>query len=148
MPTISLSELEEAFQWASAGSASEMEAYISKETGKIYFVSDSEDADEEEIPEDCDDSDLYWSVPNKNDLDLGKMLAIRFVEEYLPDELDQVSDILRRRGGYGRFKTLLEVRNLMNSWYKFESDETKKAILAWAEEQGITVEIDQPKRGT
>lgn len=33
-----------------------------------------------------DDASAYWSVPPKNDLDLGRKLVYRFAQEHLPGE--------------------------------------------------------------
>ena len=99
----------EAFEFVSFGPAQEHQAYLCLETGKIYWHSDIGDNDEE-LPEDIDDAGKYVAVPHKNDLDLGKNLAIDFVEEFLPDDVIEVTRMFSRRGAYSNFKNLLERR--------------------------------------
>ena len=79
----------EAFEFVSFGPAEEHHAYLCLETGKIYWHSELGD-DEEELPEDIDDAERYLVIPHKNDLNLGKNLAIDFVEEVLPDATSEV----------------------------------------------------------
>ncbi len=71
MPTVSLDKLEDAMEWASSDFL-ENEAYICRQTGKIYWIAgDPGMIDEEEIPEDIHNSDRYLPVPDKRNLDLG-----------------------------------------------------------------------------
>ncbi len=58
------------------------QAYLDKETGKIYWHSDFGD-NFEELPEDIDDA-KYIEIPHKNELELGKRLVLDFVYENLP----------------------------------------------------------------
>ncbi len=72
-------------------------------------------------------------------LDLGSRLAHRFVEQRAPQYEADVHGIFRRKGAYGRFKTLLERRGLLGAWHEFEQAATQAALLAWAEEEGMSV---------
>ena len=47
-------DISEAFEFVSFGSMYEHQAFLDKETGKVYYHSDFDD-DEEELPEDIDD---------------------------------------------------------------------------------------------
>ena len=76
-------------------------------------------------------------VPHKNDLDLGRRLALAFVNRELPDDADTVAAFFRRRGAYRRFKELLNARGMLQQWFDFESRATEKALRAWCEENGI-----------
>ena len=49
-----------------------------------------------------------------------------------------VSDI-QRRGAYGRFKDLLERRNLLEQWYAFEQSAQRRAIEHWCEENSLEI---------
>ena len=53
----------------------EHQAYLCKQTGKIYLHSDLYEDPDEELPEDLEDGDKYIALPGKRDLDLGKPLA-------------------------------------------------------------------------
>ena len=136
--TVTFDNLELALCWVSAGAPSENSAFISKETGKIFYSSMNYDTDEE-VPGDVDDPSLYWSVPHKNDLDLGRNLVFRFVDEHLPSERDRVYDFFHRRGAYARFKDLLEHQGRLDQWYEFELTATEQALREWAQENGLCV---------
>jgi hypothetical protein len=135
-------DLRSAFEFVSSGAPSEHSASISVATGKISWHSlllDLEDDDQD----DDDDTDGCISVPHKNDLDLGRRLALRFVGEEMPADYDTVADFFRRRGAYARFKDLLQRRRMLELWYAFEEHATQQALLAWCEENGIQL-VDEP----
>jgi hypothetical protein len=138
MTTIPLADLESAFDWVSASAPFDNAAYISKATGEIFYASETNDVPEE-VPEDCDDDGLYWSVPHKNQLDLGRALIEQFVSERLPDQYATVREIFQRRGAYGRYKDLLSRSGKLDEWYAYEQSATRAALLAWAKEHGIEI---------
>ena len=76
MPRVCLSDLQAAMEWAS-DDMSDNEAYVCRETGKIYWVSEEPGLldDEEETPGDIDNIEKYLPVPDKRDLDLGTRLV-------------------------------------------------------------------------
>ena len=79
--------------WPSTSLASrapmEHNAYVSLDTGKVYWTSDSDDAFDEDIPDDVESSDRYLAIPHKNELNLGRSLALRFVAHELPECYDE-----------------------------------------------------------
>jgi hypothetical protein len=111
------------------GSAPPMEhnAFISLDTGQIYWTSELNPM-EEGLPDDFETSDRYIAIPHKNDLDLGRDLALGFVARDLPKRYAQAEDIFRRKGAYARFKQLLESERVLEKWYKFESESVEKAL--------------------
>ena len=121
----------------SFGAPLEHSAYICVDTGKIYCHSVSAGLEEEDLPEDLETSDRYIAVPHKNDLGLGRRLALAFVDQELSDEYDTVAGFFGRRGAYRRFKALLHARGTLERWDEFENLATEKALLAWCEENGI-----------
>ncbi len=125
--------------FVSSGAMYDATAYISRETGKIYWESSGID-EEDELPDDLHDSSLYASVPHQSDLDLGKRLVLRFTARALPDRYDQVSAIFRRQGAYSRFKELLDDKGLLQEWYKYENSAGETALREWAIDEGFTVE--------
>ncbi len=74
----------------------ENEAYLDRQSGKIYWHSEFGDNDEE-LPNDIDD-EKYIAIPDKKELDLGKPLVLDFAREFLPDDYDEVRHIFSRRG--------------------------------------------------
>jgi hypothetical protein len=136
--SVNAEELRTTFEFVSFGAPLEHSAYISVDTGKIYCHSLSAGLEEEEdLPEDLETSDHYIAVPHKNDLGLGRHLALAFVNQELSDEYNTVAGFFERRGAYGRFKALLQARGMLEQWYEFENHATEEALLAWCEENGI-----------
>lgn len=128
-----LSELLDALEWVSVAGEANC-AYISRETGRIYWHTETGDLDEE-LPDDVEEAQLYASVPHKHDLDLGQRLAFRFVRANAPDAYEQVRDYFSRRGAYGRFKDFLERGGLLDAWYAYQQEATASALREWAESE-------------
>jgi hypothetical protein len=135
--SVSASDLHLAFDFVSAGAPSENCAYICIDTGRIYWTSILVDLEGEDLPEDLGISDRYIAVPHKNDLELGRSLALAFADQELSDDYDTVTGFFRRKGTYRRFKDLLETRGKLEAWYTFEDNATKAALLGWCEENSI-----------
>jgi hypothetical protein len=75
--SVDAEELRTTFEFVSFGAPLEHSAYICIDTGKIYCHSLSAGLEEEEdLPEDLETSDHYIAVPHKNDLGLGRNLAL------------------------------------------------------------------------
>ena len=54
--------------------------------------------DSDELPDNIEDSKKYIEIPHKNELDLGKNLVMRFVIEFMPDDIYRVENIFKRKG--------------------------------------------------
>ncbi len=136
MVAIRYDDLFLAFEFSSAGLPMEHNAYISIDTGQIHWDSEWNPM-EEEVPDDLETSDRYIAVPHKNDLDLGRILALRFVEQVLPERYGQAEAFFRKKGAYARFKRLLESEGVLEKWYKFETEAVDKALRGWCAENDI-----------
>ena len=53
---------------------------------------------EDDVPADIHDSDRYIGVPHKNDLGLGRRLALAFAEKECPADYETVVRFFQRRG--------------------------------------------------
>jgi hypothetical protein len=73
---VSFSDLQLAFEFVSSGGMGENEAYLDRQSGKIYWHSEFGDNDEE-LPDDID-NEKYIAIPDKRELDLGKPLVLDF----------------------------------------------------------------------
>ncbi len=133
---VRLSELLDAFEWVSAVGPFENEAYVSRETGKIWLVSDMDDTGEEP-PDDIDDESLYLAVPSRNELDLGRSLALEFSAEHLPERMAEIRGFFARPGAYGRFKSLLDAADMLEAWYAYEAHGVAQALRAWSAENEV-----------
>src|SRR5689334_23860392 len=79
---VSFSDLQLAFEFVSSGGMGENEAYLDRQSGRIYWHSEFGDNDEE-LPDDIDD-EKYISIPDKRELDLGKPLVLDFAVSSYP----------------------------------------------------------------
>ena len=140
--TVKYEELSAAFDFVSFAAPMEHHAYISMDTGIIYWISDTNPL-EEEVPEDLETSDRYLAIPHKNDLDLGSELALRFTAEALPDQHTRVEKFFGHRGAYARFKDLLASEGCLDKWYAFEAESAERAPRNWCTENGIEVVDDK-----
>ena len=68
---VSFSDLRLAFEFVSSGGMGQNEAYLDRQSGKIYWHSEFGDNDEE-LPNDIDD-EKYISIPDKRELDLESL---------------------------------------------------------------------------
>jgi hypothetical protein len=138
MVAVKYDDLLEAFDFVSSGAPMEHSAYISLDTGAIYWVSELNPL-EEDVPDDLETSTRYLAVPHKNELDLGSRLALRFAAEELPDRYPQIEGFFRRRGAYARFKDLLDAEGFLDKWYAFEAEATEGALRRWCAANDIQV---------
>lgn len=138
MAAVKYEDLSDAFDFVSSAAPMEHEAYISIDTGRIYWVS-SAGTLEEELPDDFEESDRYLAIPHKNDLDLGRNLALRFAEAELPDAYERARDCFGHRGAYACFKALLAAHGCLERWYAFEAECTEEALKDWCKDNQIEV---------
>jgi hypothetical protein len=131
---VKFAEIEQAYEFVSFGAPYDHQAYLCKESGQIFYASESGDLNE--VPEDIED-EKYIEIPTKRDLNLGKELVLDFVAEHVPDELQSVDAMFRRKGAYSRFKAFLEDRNLLQPWYDYESKAQAAALRRWCEDNEI-----------
>ena len=132
---VSFSDLQLAFEFVSSGGMGENEAYLDRQSGKIYWHSGFGDNDEE-LPDDIDD-EKYIAIPDKKELDLGEPLVLDFAREFLPDDYDEVRHIFSRRGAYRRYKDLLVRQGALERWYDFSNKAEEAALREWCAENGI-----------
>jgi hypothetical protein len=136
--TVKYEDLSAAFDFVSFAAPMEHHAYVSIDTGTIYWISDLNPL-EEDIPDDLETSDRYIAVPHKNDLDLGSDLALRFAAEQLPRLYNRVEQFFRHRGAYARFKELLASEGCLDKWYAFEAESTERALRDWCTANDISL---------
>ena len=132
---VSFSDLQLACEFVSSGGMVENEAYLDRQSGKIYWHSEFGNNDEE-LPDDIDDK-KYIPIPDKRELDLGKPLVMDFAREFLTDDYEEVRQIFSRRGAYRRYRDLLVRRGALERWYDFSSKSEETALREWCAENGI-----------
>ncbi len=138
MVTVRYDDLLLAFEFVSAGLPMEHNAYISIETGQIFWISDVYPT-EDEVPDDLETSDRYIAIPHKNELDLGRNLALRFAAQELPERYERAKAFFHSRGVYARFKQLLDSEGVLEKWYTFEAGSVEQALRDWCAENSIQI---------
>jgi hypothetical protein len=146
MVRIKYDDLSAAFDFVSFAAPFEHHAFVSLDTGAMYWVSETSPIDDEDLPDDLETSDRYILIPHKNDLDLGKRLALRFAEERLAYRYASVEACFCHRGAYGRFKELLAEERSLEAWYAFEAESTERALREWCAGNGIEVVADDAEQ--
>ena len=140
MVTTKYDDLSAAFDFVSFGAPFEHRAFVSRDTGAVYWISEVNPIDEEDVPDDLEISDRYVPIPHKNDLDLGTQLALRFAREELPHRFGTIADFFRHRGAYARFKDLLSSEGCLEKWYAYEAEATEQALRDWCEANEIQLD--------
>jgi hypothetical protein len=135
---ISLKEIQEAFEFVCAASGGEHQAFLCKQSDKLYCHSDLCD-DLDTLPDDIDDDGKFLPIPDKRELDLGKPLALDFARQFLPGDFSDVRQFFSRRGAYARFKDLLARRGALDQWYEFEAKAEESALRMWCDRNSIEV---------
>ncbi|MET0208359.1 MAG: hypothetical protein ABW220_04920 [Burkholderiaceae bacterium] len=138
---IKLPDLVEAYDWASTGGQYESAAYVTRSTGRIWLVSDFDELGDQP-PDDVDDESLYVPVPRQDELDLARRLAVRFAEEHLPEQSEQVASYFSKAGAYARFKNLLMSIDQLDAWLAYRDHGVEAALRAWAADNDIEVSAD------
>lgn len=133
-----IEDIEQAIEFISADPSGDSVAFLSLETGKIYYRSDYID-EEIPLPSDINDQTKYLPLPYKRDLNLGVALVFNFVEERLPDKTSEVRMIFKKRGAYRRFSYWLDQHNLTEAWYRFRDETTKQTIIDWCKDNDVDV---------
>lgn len=146
--TISLDELIQALDWVSDFSNSENMAFVCRESGRVYMTSEEDFGVELEpdLPSDIDDVEKYAIVPTRQDLRLGKRLAVRFVQASLPERLEETYEMFAARGAYARFKDMLEREQALDAWYAFEAEAIERGLREWADSEALAVEAPRLDR--
>ena len=135
--SVKFGDLQLAFDFVNSGGLGENQAILDTQTGRLYWHSEiGDNFEEDELPEDLDDERCI-EIPHKNELNLGKALVFDFVQQFLPDDYDDVRDIFRRRGAYGQFKAMLVRRGALDRWHDFSAKAEEAALRAWCADNAI-----------
>ena len=141
---VNLKDLQEAFEFVAAAISGEHQAFLCKQSGKLYCCSELCD-DLDILPVDIDDTDKFLPIPDKKELGLGKPLALEFTREFLPGDFDDVRQFFSQRGAYARFKGLLDQRDALAEWYAFEAKAEEQALREWCELNSIEVSDEEQR---
>lgn len=135
---VKFDDIELALEFVSSGLVGEHNAYLCLQTGHIYYESDYCD---EELPGDIWDDEKYLPLPSKQDLDLGRRLAMEFAAQSLGDDYETVYRMFQSKGAFGRFKSFLQSRNLLNEWYEYQNEQQRTRLVEWCQDNDVELEI-------
>lgn len=134
-PSVNSDDLLDAYDYVCSGGDSEYAAYICLETGMIHFPEEEEGESLDEYEE----SEKFAAIPHRDDLEFGSRLPERFAGEFMPESLDAVREIFSYSGAYYRFKSLLNERGLLQSWYDYERNYRMEILREWCKEVGVDI---------
>jgi hypothetical protein len=124
---VSFSDLQLAFEFVSSGGMGENEAYIDRQSGKIYWHSEVGDNDEE-LPDDIDDG-KYVSIPTRESSILGSLWPWISLVSSSPTTTTKFA-----KSSAGE---LLVRRGALERWYDFSNNFKETALREWCAENGI-----------
>ena len=140
MPFVDAEELEDAVLMVSDAGTGD-EAWVSLDTGAVHVRSDLVDPELAPLPDDIDTSDRYVPVPRVSTLELGLEVVFDFVGAAMPEDEARVRQMFKKAGGYRVFGELVDERGLSERWYDFREAQTRAALAAWCEENGLTLGV-------
>jgi len=133
---VKFSDVLEGYEYTAFDTGGINQAFLDKETGKVYYYTDSGD-NFEELPEDLDENDKYIEIPCKNDLELGRNLVFDFAAQYLPDDANYIQEMFCRKGAYLQFRNFLGCKGIIKKWYDFENEQVEKVLREWCALYGV-----------
>ena len=136
MSSVNYNELRNAFEFVSSDSPFVQNAYISLDSGEIFWVSAKVEL-EETVPDDVTTSTRYLAVPHKNELQLGQKMALEFIDQVLPDHYNTVASFFRKRGAYRRLKELLQAEGMLEPWFAYEANACDEELRIWCDDNNI-----------
>lgn len=163
-PPARLYDLSDALEFDSE----EIKQYFDRQTGRIVAVERStleavESDDEEELAslEDWqrEDLELVRAIVDDDFGEGARFIAppdkfefheYRQMERFIgtiddADIADQLWGAIKGKGAFRYFKDTLYRVRLEDRWYRFRDEAMKAFVLAWAEDNGVTV-IDEPRQ--
>src|ERR1700704_4308533 len=84
---VSLMDIQEAFEFVCAGGGGEHEAFLCRQSGKLYCHSELCD-DLDILRDEMGDRKKSLKIPKKGGLDPGRPLALAFPRQFLPGDFD------------------------------------------------------------
>ncbi|GEM_PF-238635 len=111
-------------------------AYYDPARDALYLRGSEMPDDQAAIPDDVD-----WGtcilIPGEKQLDLGRALVERFVQQFRPADVDLIRSFFNRRGAYRRFRIWTVEMGLLDPWHAYRARAEHAAIVAWCAEQNI-----------
>lgn len=138
MLTVKYDDLSAAFDFVSFAAPVEHRAYLSLDTGAIYWISEANPVDEEELPDDLDTSRFHtrmnstWGTTSHSGLSRGSYRRGTGLSRssFAAAALTHVS------------KIFLAAAGRLEKWYAFEAESIKRALRDWRKANEICLAED------
>ena len=137
---IKFDKIEHAVEFVSFDQASN-QVFLSRDTGKLFYINDFDDSLSDELPEDFEEGD-YLAIPDEDELDLKQSVVREFASGCSDVVRDEINDCFRRRGAYRNFEDLLDRKDLLDDWHRFRNQAEKDAIIAWCADNKIELDFE------
>ena len=135
---MSLKELELAFAMADSGTPGDTVVFVSRSTGRSFVRSEANGIDE--VPPGSDHSSDLVPLPRRENLGLGRELALEFVDTEAPDMRASTEAIFGEGDGLSAFKALMGEIGHLEGWYDFEAERVTRALRDWCAREGVPIE--------
>ena len=119
----------------------ENQVFLSRDTGKLFYINGFDDSLSDEMPEDFEEGD-YLAIPDQDELDLKQRLIREFASGHSDEIQNKIRDCFRSRGAYRRFEDLLDRHNLLDDWHCFRNKAETDAIVAWCADNKIELDLE------
>ena len=124
---VSLKDIREAFEFVCAASGGEHQAFLCRQSGKLYCHSELCD-DLDILPDDIDDAEKFLPIPHKRDLDLGKPVALNFAGQFLPGDFDDVQTIFQQKGRLRQIQGSVGAKRRARSMVRFRGESRGRSL--------------------
>lgn len=115
--------------------------YIRKENIFIYsFMDDYQKY--ADAADECEDQDDYWvKVPDRYAQNEYGMMEDFIYAQDNETVREWLSNAIRGRGAFRRFRGACERFHILDDWYDFEEDAKREQAIRWCEDNGIEYEM-------
>jgi hypothetical protein len=131
-----------AFEFVASGGGLH-QAFLCRRTGKIYWRSELSELDEfeDELPDDIEDEENYFAIPDKRELGLGKPLALDFAREFLPNDFDRVRYMFQQAWRLPEVSSPADAKKCPRSLVRFRIESHRTGIARM-----VRVQFDRSHR--
>lgn len=122
--------------------------YLRKEN-RFIFEDDDEFAEIAEAAEECEDEEDFWvRVPGRYEQNEYGMMEDFIYSRDNETVQEWLSNAIRGRGAFRRFRGACERFHILDDWYDFEEDAKRNQAIRWCEDNGIEYEMQmfQPEK--
>lgn len=118
----------------------ESEYFLDKKTGSIEWVSDMAMTEaEQQTVYDRLDAHGFYRLPTQYEIRDYEIME-EFTDTLTGAAREKLSNALRGRGAFRRFKDTVHHLGIAEQWYAFQDEAYRRKAVEWCEENGIGYE--------